>query len=257
MHVAVTGASSGIGMAVARHFGRAGHTLSLVARRADPLHALARELGTPVSVWPTDLARLDTCDAWVEPAIARHGPIDVLVNNAGVQYVEPTLGVDDARARDLFAVDLLAPVQLARRIGTAMAARGSGAIANIASLVAVTPLPGMAHYNAAKAGLARYSESLRPELAPAGVHVLTVYPGPIATPMEQAARTRLARTLVSRLAPIGRPEVLAGLIAHALERRRARVVYPRTMRAALWFPGLAAWVTWRMSPPLNDASIEP
>src|SRR5258708_230579 len=100
-HVAITGASSGIGEALVREFVRAGAAVTMVARRRDLMEKLAAEVGGKTRIVATDLANAAQALDWLAPAEAELGPIDVLINNAGVQIVEPTVEVDAARARAL------------------------------------------------------------------------------------------------------------------------------------------------------------
>src|SRR5262249_38267353 len=132
-----------------------------------------------------------------------------------------------------------------------MLARGHGTIVNVASLAGIAPVPAMLYYNAAKAGLAAASEALHGELMRSGVHVVTVYPGPGATAMERAAREVYGDRGAVNLIPTGRPEVLARRIRRAVERRRARVIYPRFYALARHFPALTRWIIDRVTPPLS------
>ena len=111
-HALITGASSGIGEAMARHFAAKGWRLTLAARRKEQLDDLAASLDAEVFVRPTDLSDLSQCERLVKDAVEALGPIDVLINNAGVQYVEPTVGVTPERGELLLNVDLLAPLRL-------------------------------------------------------------------------------------------------------------------------------------------------
>jgi short-subunit dehydrogenase len=250
MHCLITGASSGIGEGLARYAATQGWTLTLAARRADALERLAGELAVDSFVRPTDVSDLDDLAALVGEAEARLGPIDVLVNNAGVQYVEPTLGVSVERLRRLIDIDLTAPLALIALVGPGMKARGRGTIVNIASMAGIIHTPGMCHYNGAKAGLAAASESLRVELRPSGVHVVTVYPGPVTTPMEQAARASYGDSAAVRYVPTGTTEGLAKLVVAAVTKRRARVVYPRVYGITRPFRITAQWITDRVTPRL-------
>lgn len=251
MHIAITGASSGIGAAIARGWDAPGNRLSLVARRLDRLEALAAEVGCEAASFRADLADLDSCTAWVAEAEAANGPIDVLVNNAGIQYVERGLGVSDERSERMFAVNLLAPIRLCRLVGSAMAERGSGGIVNIASMAGITWTPWMAHYSATKSGLGSYSETLAFELRPRGVNVLTVYPGPVKSDMEAAAKEQLVASKLVDVAPTGTPEQLAALIRGHLARGRTRLIYPRIYGPARWFWPFAQWVTAVSTPKLR------
>ncbi len=124
---------------------------------------------------------------------------------------------------------------------------------NVSSMAGVTPLRGCAYYGAAKAGIAMASEIARLELAPHGVHVVTVYPGPVHSRLERRARGQARPTLLARWLPTGDPHELAERIVDACERRRARVVYPGLYELASRFPGLAGRVTRLASPSPLDA----
>lgn len=252
-HIVITGASSGIGEAVARAFATVGNRLTIVARRADRLEALARELSVPVHVAPADLADPEHATAWIDAAVAAHGPIDVAVLNAGVQYVEPALGVDDERALALFHVNLIAPVRIARVIAQAMVARGQGTIVVVSSIAALVHTPGMAHYSASKAGVAAYFETLGDELRGSGVRVVTVYPGPVKTPMEAAARARIGPDPRADRLPVGSAEELAGRLRQAVARGASRVVYPRIYGALRYARASSQWVTSRLAPKVPSA----
>lgn len=237
-HVVVTGASSGIGEALVREWVAAGARVTMVARRRALLDALASELGDAVRVVVADLGDPAQATSWVDDAIAELGPIDVLVNNAGVQIVAATTDVDVAAMRSLMEVDLLSPLALIGAVLPSMLARNSGAIVNVSSLAGLAPTPGMTHYSAAKAGIAAASECLRGELRRTGVHVVTVYPGPVDTPMARAAYAIVPPTLAVRMLPEGTPAQLAKRVRAAVERRRARVIYPRAYAVARHTPAV-------------------
>ncbi len=247
-HALVTGASSGIGEAIARRLAREGVHLTLAARRIERLETLAQDLSdTTCFVRPTDLSDLDQCAALFEDAVAALGPIDLLVNNAGVQYVEPMVGVSAERSERLFDVDLHAPMRLMNLvIGDLLEREAEGAVVNIASLAALVHTPGMGHYNAAKAALAAASETMRAEVEHLGVHVLTVYPGPVHSEMEAAARDAYGDgAAAANSLPTGSPDVLANKIHGCLKKRRARLVYPSSYAALRHTRPLAQWVTER------------
>jgi short-subunit dehydrogenase len=257
MHVAVTGASAGIGEAIVREFAKRGAKVTLVARRKDRLDAIAKEIGGETFVAEADLTQVETACDWIAPAEAALGPIDVLVNNAGVQIVEPAELTTADRGEELLRVDLFVPLRLTRHLLPAMIARGSGCIVDIASMAAFTPLPGMFYYNAAKGGLGNASEGLRNELRNTGVHVVTVYPGPVDTDMGRRGLEKYEKTLATSISPVGTSDELARLVCKAVARRKARVIYPRSMIVARWFPNLARWFTLRFAPPLKRALPAP
>lgn len=248
MHALVTGASSGIGEALARALGAAGYDLTLVARRAVELDRVAATAGDArVEKIAFDLTDLENIGGLVERAIAALDDIDVLVNNAGAQIVAPTeeVAVDDGEK--LLLLNVFAVFRLTSAILPGMLARGSGTIVNIASMSALAPPPGMFHYSASKAALGAASESLRAEVKKRGVHVLTVYPGPVRTAMAEAAVARYARDPSGAL-PVGSPEELARLILRAMRRRDPRVIYPRSYTVARIFPSLMRWIVATFSP---------
>jgi short-subunit dehydrogenase len=251
MHVVVTGASSGIGEAVAREYARAGAKLTLVARRKALLDALAAQLGEGHHVVAHDLSEPARAAEWLAPAVERLGPVDVLVNNAGVQIIGPTAEEDAAKGDALLCTNLLSPMRLVRAALPAMLARKSGAIVNIASLAALAPTPGMAWYNASKAGLAAASESLRGEIRSSGVTVVTVYPGPVDSEMARKGFEAYEGTAALKAQPVGTPAALARLIRRAVERRSARVIYPRVYHVTRHMPAATRWMLDHFTPPLR------
>jgi len=256
MHVAITGASSGIGAALAREWSRRGADLTLVARRGELLRRLAAELGGKVRVVEADLGDVERADSWLADAEKELGPIDVLVNNAGVEIVEPTPTVDWKKAEALLRLNLLTPLKLNRAVLPGMIARGRGCLVDVVSVAGLTTPPTYYFYGASKAGLAAASESLRAEVRGAGVHVVTVYPGPIRTDMGERAMAVAESQLkgstlglfFARRVPWGTVDVLARRVADAVERRRARVIYPRVYALQRWLPPLARWANDLIAP---------
>ncbi len=247
-HVVVTGASSGIGEALVREYVQAGARVTMVARRVALLEALVAELGEAVRAQPADLADPTQHTAWLAQAIAAFGPVDVLVNNAGQQIVARTEDVTIAAMRALLEVDLLAPLSLVQAALPAMLAKRAGAIVNVASVAGLAPTPGMTHYSAAKAGLAAASECLRGELRGTGVHVVTVYPGPVDTPMARAAYEVVPPTAAVKMIPEGTAAGLARRVRRAVESRSARVIYPRAYAVTRHLPAITRLVLDRFTP---------
>jgi short-subunit dehydrogenase len=248
-HVVITGASSGIGEAIAREFGQSGNSLTLVARRKELLEKLAAELKCKTRVVAADLADPAQATSWLAAAESELGPVDVLVNNAGIQIVAPTIEVSVEDMRRLLELDLQSPLALISAVLPSMLSRKSGAIVNVASLAALAPTPGMMAYNAAKGGFGAASEGLRGELRKSGVQIMTVYPGPVHTPMGHAGYAAYPPTLGPRLLPTGTSEKLAKLIRAGLERKRARIIYPWLYTVVRFFPAITRWALDLSTPP--------
>lgn len=249
MHVLITGAAGAIGSALARAF-RARHpqaSFTLADVDAPGASALAASIGAAdPAEW--DLSRSDTLPSSLAAAEARRGPVEVLVNCAGIMEMRTLAATPWSLGARLLDIDLVSPLRLMSLVAPAMVARRSGAIVNVSSMAGVTPLRGAAYYGAAKAGLAMASEIARLELAPHGVRVLTVYPGPVRSGLEQRARAQMPETLLTRALPTGDPEHLARLVLDAFARDEARVVYPPLYDLANRVPRVAGWITSRLSP---------
>jgi hypothetical protein len=179
--IILTGASSGIGLELARLLAAEGARLAIVSRRRARLDTIADELGqrgaSAVHVCAADLAVSADCDRVVDESTAALGPVDVLINNAGLGEMGRFDQIDAADLQNLIDVHVSAIVRLCRRVAPAMAARGSGQIVNIASGAAFAPIPYMSVYAASKSFVLMFSEALRGELKSAGVGVTCVCPG--------------------------------------------------------------------------------
>ena len=250
-HVVVTGASSGIGEAIAREYLSRGARVTLVARRRDRLDALAESAPDRAHVVQVDLGDPAVAFSWLDGAEDANGPIDVFINNAGVQIVKSVLDTSWEDGERLLALDLHTPLRLTQLVLKRMVPRKSGAIVDVASMAAIGPTPGMFFYNAAKAGLAAASEGLRAEMKPYGIHVVTVYPGPVTSDMEAAGRAAYEDGAGAKYAPTGSPNVLAKLIASAVDNKRARVIYPRIYAFSRHFPNVTRWAIDAFTPALK------
>lgn len=198
MHTAlITGASSGIGEAMARCFARDGHRLVLVARSADKLAAIAAELtaahGTKVWVQPVDLARSGAPQALAAELRRKRVAIDVLVNNAGVLEQGAFADMPAQRHQDLIDLNVSALTAMLAQFVPAMRKRGFGRVLNVASIAAFQPVPTLATYAATKAYVLSLTESMAEELAGSGVTVAALCPGITATHMLSSAAQANAR----------------------------------------------------------------
>jgi short-subunit dehydrogenase len=257
MHVLVTGASSGIGAGLAKAFGAAGYDLTLVARRAAEMERIADSIGRQVKIEiiPCDLSDLAGIPDLVARAEAANGPIDVLINNAGVQIIDATMAHDAEAGERMVTLNLFAPLRLTRAVYPSMKKRHSGTIVDIASVAAFSHTTYMTYYNASKAALAAASISLRAELKADGIHVMTVYPGPVRTPMGDngAARFEKEPTIGPLPMPWGTPEELGQLILAGIRNQQAEIVYPAFYKSAKVFRGISQALTTAMTPKLKQS----
>ena len=184
MKVFLTGASSGIGEALARHYAGRGATLGLVARRGALLRALKDSLPGTAETYEADVRDIAALKAAAGDFIARHGVPDLVIGNAGVSYGTLTeFAQDSAAFREILDVNVVGLVNTFHPFVEPMRARGSGTLAGIASVAGFRGLPGSSGYSASKAAAITYLEALRLEMRRSGVKVSTICPGFIATPM--------------------------------------------------------------------------
>lgn len=199
----VTGASGGIGAAIARALHAQGATVALSGTRREALEALAHELGSRAHVCPADLRDAAAAEALVGEAEAAAGPLAILVNNAGLTRDMLALRMKDEDWATVLEVDLTAPFRLARAAMKGMLRRRAGRIIGIGSIVGATGNPGQANYAAAKAGLVGMTKALAQEVASRGITVNMVAPGFIETPMTDAL-TQAQKTKLTEAVPLGR-----------------------------------------------------
>jgi short-subunit dehydrogenase len=238
--VLITGASRGIGEALARRFAAAGASVALVARTADALAALADELGG--TAHPTDLADPGAVAGLIGQVEAEHGPVDVLVNNAALDGGGYFPELEAEEIDRVLAVNLAAPMQLCRQVLPGMLDRGRGRIVNVSSIAGVAAFPGMVAYAATKAGLSHFTEILALDLRGLPVGTTLVELGPVPTDLlasvDEYRPTRDSFDRGHRLGLIVDVprERVADQIVQAVERDRAHVRLPRR---SLAYPLLA------------------
>ncbi len=183
----ITGASQGIGRAVALRFAEAGYAVALAARRQDALQTVAAQIektyDVPVLVVPTDLRKPEQIAGLVSRTIEKFGKIDVLINNAGILYVKPFLEISAEEYREMMDVNLDAVFRLTQLALPHMIEQKSGAIVNIASLAGKNAVKGGTAYAASKWAIRGFAASLMLEVRQHGIRVVTVFPGSVDTPM--------------------------------------------------------------------------
>ena len=184
--VIITGASAGIGAALARHYAGRGAVLGLIARRASELERLAAKLPQRAAIYPVDVRNASAIQAAAAEFLAKHGSPDIVIANAGISFGTATEHAEDLAAfQDVVDTNLIGMVQTFQPFVAAMRSAGKGVLVGIASVAGYRGLPGAAAYSASKAAVISYLESLRVELRGSGVRVVTICPGYVATPLTQ------------------------------------------------------------------------
>lgn len=243
--VFITGASSGIGRALAERYHRAGWRLALVARRELEIKSWADALGLSVDsyeIYGADVSQPDSIIAAGQACLARQGLPDVVIANAGI-----SVGMDTAERADL---DVMARVFATNNLGlaatfhpfiSAMTQRGSGRLVGIGSVAGIRGLPGHGAYCASKAAVISYCESLRGELRASGVRVVTISPGYVDTPLTRENRYRMPFLMT--------PEAFAESAFKAIETGRSYRVIP-------WQMGVAAKLLRLLPNPWFDRLLQ-
>jgi uncharacterized protein len=237
-HVLITGGSRGIGAAMAREFTRVGARVSVAARTTSAVEAVASEVnGTAFTVDLGDDAQVDALIPRVE---SEAGPIDVLVNNAGLEHTTWFCEEDPAGIRAMVRLNLEVPLVLTRAVLPGMLARERGHLVHISSLAGTANFPAMAVYAGTKAGLTNAASSIRLELAGTPIHTTIVAPGPVDTQMwddieGSASSTDVLRRLrLLQLIPKKSPEYIARRTVAAVSKGRRHVRTPRRLSTQFW-----------------------
>jgi short-subunit dehydrogenase len=228
--IVVTGASRGIGADLATALAARGARVVLVARSRDTIQARAEELDG--EAFPADLSDASTIEPLAR-AIEAVGPVDVLVNNAGVDLTGSLVELEPERILELLAVNLAAPILLSRAVIPAMRGRGRGHVMNVSSLAGTNALPGLAPYSTSKAGLSHFTAALRAELKGTGITTTLAEIGPVESSMMEslhghpATERALVRLRRLQLAvELDMDAVVRELVA-AIEHQRRHVRMPK------------------------------
>ncbi|MGP0173172.1 SDR family NAD(P)-dependent oxidoreductase [Pseudomonas sp. NCHU5208] len=246
----ITGASSGLGLALAEALARRGRNLILVARRRDALESIASELalrfGVEVRFRLCDLSEPLQISGLLLELEEGDWRIDLLVNNAGLGCAGPFLEQDWMRELEQLEVNVLALTRLCHALGKRMALQGGGQILNVASVAAFQPGPWMSSYYASKAYVLHFSEGLREELRHYGVRVSVLCPGPTRTAFFRSAQMDVSRLDKGKL--MMNAEEVALLAVRGLERNRAIIVPHWRNRLLAALPRLAPrWLVRKLS----------
>lgn len=247
-HILITGAAGAIGSALTAEFANRyplAH-LTLVDVNETALQQRRQQHGSRASHAIWDLFKPDTLAEGWQNVIHDRGPVDLLVNCAGIMDIISFQGTGWTLGWKLLAVNFISPLRLMDLALADMPA--DGCIVNIASMAGRVPIAGCAYYSGAKAGIAMASEIAHNELKGRGIHVVTVYPGPVHSSLEAHARSQVKPGLVSRFIPTGEPAEIAVAIAEACRQKKPRVIYPMPFAVAHYFNGVSQWLVAKVSP---------
>jgi short-subunit dehydrogenase len=248
--ILITGASSGIGAATARLFGRQGYRVVLAARRKEHLDSIAEEIdafGGESLVVPMDITRLEEIENLVTCSLEHFGQIDVLLNNAGLGRLSWLENLDFTEDIDFqIQVNLTGLIQTTRAVLPHMLVRKQGHIINMGSMASLIATPTYTVYAATKYGIRGFTEALRREVGVSGIEVTGIYPGGVATEFGQKAG-------IKRKTGISTPKYLkltaedvAQAILRVVKKPRRAVIMPGMMRPMVWLsvllPGVVDWV---------------
>jgi hypothetical protein len=246
----ITGASSGIGAETAKLLSRHGAMTVLAARSEDKLRRVAAQLDGPYDLCVMDVASDESVRAGMAAIREKHGPVDILINNAGFGRFERFARLDLPEFQRMMDVNFFGMVRCTQAVLPDMLARGSGHIVNIASLAGKISTPKSTAYAATKRAVLGFTDSLRQELRGTGIAVSAVNPGPVATPFFEIADPdgayldRLPRWFVLQ------PQEAAEAVLKVIRTRRAELDIPRIAGLAVKLAALMPRLTDRIAGPL-------
>jgi short-subunit dehydrogenase len=253
MRVFITGASSGLGEGLARHYARQGATVGLCARRADVLAGVARAIeddGGRAAVYTADVGDTAAMAKAAGDFAAENGGADLVIANAGIGIPHQTLqGKSEPIAR-LLRINVIGVTNTIVPFVPVMVAQGAGTLVAMGSAAGERGLPGRAAYSASKAALATFMDALRLDLHGTGVHAMTLCPGFVHTP--------LTAKLPGKLPFVLELEPAVAQMAAAIERRERRFLFPWQIRLFAGVYRMAPeWLVRRMAPPARSAKETP
>ena len=222
LKVFITGASSGIGQALAEYYAKEGAIIGLAARRQDLLNTLQDSLTTETMTYALDVRDAEALAGAANDFISRFGAPDIVIANAGVSAGTLTENRDDIKTfKGVIDINLLGMVHTFQPFIESMKQAGTGSLVGIASVAGIRGLPGAGAYSASKAAVIAYLESLRVELSINGIHVTTIAPGYIKTPMTDINEYAMPFLMA--------PEVAAKKFAQAIAKKKRFIVIPWQM----------------------------
>ncbi|MDD9706199.1 3-oxoacyl-[acyl-carrier-protein] reductase [Seohaeicola sp. SP36] len=212
----ITGASGGIGGAIAHALHGAGATVALSGTRLEPLEALAAELGSRAHVLPCNLSDAEAVEALPKQAVEVMGAVDILVNNAGITRDQLFMRMSDDEWQSVLDVNLTSTMRLCRGVMRPMMKARWGRIINISSIVGATGNPGQANYAASKAGMVGMTKSIAYEVASRGITANAVAPGFIATAMTDKLTDEQKAAINVKIpaARMGTPQEIAAAVLY-------------------------------------------
>jgi uncharacterized protein len=245
--ILLTGASSGIGRALALRLTAEGARLVVAARREELLHALCEEIATgghrkPMPV-PVDLSVPGAADSLAAVTLDHFDQqIDMVINNAGASLIGGQVGIGDApTARAVYEVNFWSPLALTAALAPAMMVRNKGTVVNVTSTIQAVPLPLLGYYGSSKSALAQATRALRLELSETPIRVVEVVPGATDTTFRDIDELPWKSTPPKMLPPVS-PQSSAAAIVRGLQRSSNRIVYPSYSRVPLEFPAFGRLV---------------
>jgi short-subunit dehydrogenase len=249
----ITGASSGIGEATARVFGREGAKLVLAARRVDKLLTLAQEInsmntGAETLVIQADLSRLEDIQTMIAQTLEKFGRIDILVNNAGfgrLDWLENLDPIKDIQAQ--IELNVLGVIQTTRQVLPVMIEQRAGSIINMCSMAGLVATPTYTVYAASKHAVHGFSEALRREVKPWGIDVSLIYPGGVVTEFTQHAGINRKTNAKTPKFMLLTAEQVANAVVKLVKRPRRMLIIPWLWSVTVFLnkflPGLVDYTT--------------